>query len=407
MASTSPLQIVILGGSFAAVQSAHFILKHIAPTKPVKVTIIAPSPDLYWVPGAPRTILNIPTRLDPETAFSNIPTAFRTTYGADKEGSLWQYELAWARQVNPAARTVTYELIDSTVTKSITYDQLIIATGTRNYNPHQAPPAGSGRAAEIEHLAPFKPLGTTAETKASIKQWGDAILAANTIFIAGAGATGIEVAAEIAETYPKKKVIIAGNEFLGQCQKKVQDVARKQLAALGVEIRTGVSVTSVRGAATGQGVDVTLSTGETVPADLYLPSFGQKPNTEFLPTELLDKDGYVVTTTHFNLASYANVWAVGDVTHWPGNRKLTVVGEHIPILAFNLKKTLEGQTEGWKEYKHSTSVAIFVTVGKNGGTGQIGWFRPWNWLVWIVKSRNMLINLFPGFAPGTTTPKKL
>lgn len=202
----APINIVILGSNVSGNLISHYILKHITPaatTRPVKVTIISPSTKFYWTIAVPRAILNKPELLKPEAIQVDIITHLVKNYGP--QGDKWEFLEAWARGVDATKRTVTIEAVDNNVKEAtILYDHLIIATGTRNWNPFQAP-RSSSRQDQLAVVAPLKPHGTTEETLSGLKSWGNKIAESNTIFLVGAGPTGVELAGEVKASYPTRK----------------------------------------------------------------------------------------------------------------------------------------------------------------------------------------------------------
>ncbi|KAF8472564.1 hypothetical protein BDZ91DRAFT_438690 [Kalaharituber pfeilii] len=415
MATDAPTKIVIVGANLSGLTLTHYIFKHVAPnsTKPIKLTIISPSNKLYWGVGSPRAILNKSALLDPKELMFDVIPELTKLYG--KEGQKWEFFEAWARGVDFARNIVTIEKVGTNEQLQIPYDHLVIATGTRSHNTFQQPKSQS-RADQLDLLPPFKPLGTTEELLNALNAWGAKIEQANTIFLAGAGATGVETAAEIKENYPKKRVIIAspGKDVLPMLQPRISVIARRMLEKLGIEVRLGVKVTTVRPAISGTGVDVILSTGETLPVDLFIPTFGQVPNTDFLPKDIVDDQGYVITTKYLNLPAYANVWAIGDVTHWPDNRKAApVIDNMAQVLTANLKHAATGSEKataggpGWVEYVHDKELIIIVPIGKKGGVGQLKQWRVWSFFVWLLKARNFMLPYARNYLIGSGVAKKI
>lgn len=47
--------------------------------------------------------------------------------------------------------------------------------------------------------------------------------------------------------------------------------------------------------------------------DLYLPTVGVLPNTEFVPKSLLNEDGDVCVDDYLRVKGVEGVWAAGDV----------------------------------------------------------------------------------------------
>lgn len=61
--------------------------------------------------------------------------------------------------------------------------------------------------------------------------------------------------------------------------------------------------------------EIFLSNGDTITADLYLPTTGLRSNTSFLPKDMLNARCDVVVDECLRVAGQQEVWAAGDVTH--------------------------------------------------------------------------------------------
>lgn len=412
--SADPINIVLVGSNIAGNSITHYILKHITPSvsttsRPIKLTIISPSTKFYFTIGTPRAILNRPELLKPEAILADIVPELVKLYGP--QGQSWEFYEAWARDVDFTRKTVTIEPVAGDLKNTqIHYDHLILATGTRNVNPFQ-PSEGTSRDAQLYNLPPFKPHGTTNESLEALKSWGDRIATATTVVLVGAGPTGVETAGEIKSQYPEKNVIlVTSGDVLPMLQPRISDIAKQQLKKLGVQLQLNTKVTSVNPKA--KGLEVVLSNGEKISADLFIPTIGQAPNTDFLPKDILDNRGFIVTTNHLNLPSQPNVWSLGDVTHWDDNRKATTVDAQAQVLTWNLKKALQdggkvGKGEDWKVYTHTTDQMMFVPIGKKYGVGQANGWRVWTFIVRMVKGKNFMVPWIPKYTTGTQTAKKL
>ncbi|KAF8457989.1 hypothetical protein BGX38DRAFT_1085618 [Terfezia claveryi] len=396
----APINVVILGSNMSGNLMSHYILKHITPAttaRPVKVTIISPSTKFYWTIAVPRALLNKPKLLKPEAIQVDIITHLVKNHGS--RGDKWEFLEAWARGVDVDSSTITIEAVDHNVKETIIpYDHLIIATED-----------------QLAVVAPFKPHGTTEETLSGLKFWGDKIAESNTILLVGGGPTGVELAGEVKDSYLKKKVIlVTSGNVLPMLQPRVSLIAKNLLERLGVDVRINTKVTAVNRAPSGQGVEVVLSSGETVPADLFIPTLGQKPNTEFLPKEFLNSHGFVQTTDYLNLPSHPNIWAIGDVTHYEGNRKAITIDPYCQVLTWNLQKVIfekgkvtVGEGAGWSKYKHNLDQMMFVPVGGKQGTGQVKTWRVWSFFVWLLKGRDYMVPWIVNSVSGSSVPKKL
>ncbi|MFE7954093.1 NAD(P)/FAD-dependent oxidoreductase [Streptomyces sp. NPDC057413] len=131
---------------------------------------------------------------------------------------------------------------------------------------------------------------------------------AGTVAVCGAGLTGVEAAAEIAETYPALTVALIGTGEPGAVMgERARAHLRRALGRLGVRVRTGAAVTKVL----PDGVE--LATGEVVPAGVCLWTTGVRaPRLAADAGIEVDDGGRIVTDRTLRSVSHPEVYAVGD-----------------------------------------------------------------------------------------------
>lgn len=64
----------------------------------------------------------------------------------------------------------------------------------------------------------------------------------------------------------------------------------------------------------GGGHEITLSGGEQLATDLYIPLFGLDPNSSYLPPKFLNAKGFVKVGDHLDVEGADAAWAIGDVS---------------------------------------------------------------------------------------------
>ncbi|MFE3445957.1 NAD(P)/FAD-dependent oxidoreductase [Nocardia sp. NPDC059180] len=133
-------------------------------------------------------------------------------------------------------------------------------------------------------------------------------LAAGTVVVGGAGLTGIESAAEIAERYPQLRVLLLGRDEPGAAMTdKPRAYLRAGLDRLGVEVRGGVDVVKILADS------VELAAGESITADAVLWTSGVRAAPVAAAAGLtVDDLGRIVTDPTLRSISHPNVYAVGD-----------------------------------------------------------------------------------------------
>lgn len=200
------------------------------------------------------------------------------------------------------AKTVTVKTAGGAEPRVLSYDHLVLATGTRT--------AGEG-------TVPWKANGTHEEIMATLHDAADRVAAAKHIVVAGAGATGVETAGELGYEFRKTKEIVL---LSGDAQVMGGDIvagaAESELRKLDVVIKTGARVQGTAVLPDGK-TEVTLQNGEKILTDLYLPTMGMAPNTEYLPAAVLKDDKFVAVDEFYRVKNATNVWAAGDIVWIP------------------------------------------------------------------------------------------
>lgn len=387
---SSSKNILILGASFAGLPVAHYLAKNLPAD--YTITLVNPSTHLYWNVASPRALV-VPESLGKkhnELLFPFLPGFEKYPAGR------FTFVQGKAVSSSPATNTVTVRTCSDEGKSevrdiNIEYAHLVIATGSRGLGGDWA----------------FKATerGTHVDLRAALASGRDAIAAAQSIVISGAGATGCELVGEIASQFQGKgkhiTFLSSGAGLLPMVREDVGKSVQSQLEKMGVEVRTNVKVTSETKRADGSS-DLVLSTGETIAASVHIPTWGIAPNSSFLPKDLLDNEGWVVTDKYLKSPTYSNVWALGDITHW-GNRKLTTIEAMYDVVIANLVAAINGKSEAeFKEYKHSSTLLLLVPLGPGFGKGTgflFGW-KVWGWVTWLLKGRTYLVESNRPIAEG-------
>ncbi|KPM34809.1 hypothetical protein AK830_g11769 [Neonectria ditissima] len=369
--------VVILGAGWAGLPLAHKLLKYSVPKLPdLKVVLVSPNSHFFWNVAATRGI--IPGEIPNDQLFLPIKPAF-AQYPADN----FEFVLGTADGIDPAGNTVSISL-NKGPKRSILYDQLIIATGSR-----------------LASNLPLKPTGSHEATIASWDALKNRVQAAKSIVIAGAGATGVEVAGELAARYGTAKeitLLVSGEQPLEGALPAVRACVEKDLKRLGVKLIYQVRVSSAKEASDGKQTKVSMSNGSTIAADLYLPLYGIKTNTAFVPETLLDSNGNVKLDERMKVVGTENIWGIGDI----GNiepKQLTVTDNQIIYLAAALDATLTGSVPA-SAYQPTNKTMIFLSLGRNMATGQIGNWKLFGFMVNYVKGRKLFVDTAEGYVEG-------
>ena len=161
------------------------------------------------------------------------------------------------------------------------YDALVISTGVTN---------GFWRQPTVQ---------SADDIDADLKLTHDRLAAAQSVIVVGGGAAAVSAAANIAISWPGKKVDLyfPGDRALAQHHPRAWARVRGRLEDAGVTLHPGHRAVVPDGF-TGDEITtgtVQWSTGQAqASADAVLWTIGRvRPNTGWLPKELLDDDGFV------------------------------------------------------------------------------------------------------------------
>ncbi|WP_062983419.1 NAD(P)/FAD-dependent oxidoreductase [Nocardia anaemiae] len=144
--------------------------------------------------------------------------------------------------------------------------------------------------------------------------------AAGRIVVVGGGATGIELAAELAESRSDSRVLLLGSdEPASWLSARARDHVRRVLERLGVEIRSDAKVIEV----TPEGVRLADGAVVGAAATVWTAGFGV-PELARRSGLAVDGHGRVLTDETLRSISHPDVYAAGDaaVIAGPGGREL-------------------------------------------------------------------------------------
>jgi NADH dehydrogenase FAD-containing subunit len=210
------------------------------------------------------------------------------------------------------------------------YDVLVISTGASN---------GFWRRPDFQ---------SADEVDASLRAAHERLAAAGSINVLGGGAASVSTAANLATTWPAKQVrlFFPGERALPHHHPKVWQKVSSLLTARGVTLHPG------HRAVVPDGFDcdritnepVSWSTGQPpTPADATIWAIGRvRPNTSWLPTELLDDDGFVRVSPALTVPGQTGVFAIGDVAATDPLRS-TARNRADKLLARNIRAHLAGK----------------------------------------------------------------
>ncbi|TVY25575.1 Oxidoreductase [Lachnellula hyalina] len=391
----SQRRIVILGGSYGGVSTAHYLLKHAVPHLPNKdsyqVILVSPSKQAMCRPACPRALIS-DEMFAQDKLFVSIQKAFEQ-YPKDS----FSFIHGTATELDHNNRTVSISLSTGNSEK-LDFYALVIATGASTPSPLFS----------LNRDENFLRESWTAFRKA--------LPNAKSIVIGGGGPAGVETAGELGEFLngragwfssklenPKVSitVVTAASQILPLLRPSIAHKAETLLGKVGVTVIKNVRIKNVL--PDGAGTDivatkatVTLKDGKTLDADLYIPAMGMKPNTSFVSETLLTSDGRVETNpTTFRVDKAGlRIYAVGDVASAARPAVHNILGA-IPVLCTNIKRDLlldSGKQKSSvgedREFKEDTREMQLVPIGKSKGVGAGMGYQVPSFFVWLIKGRD-------------------
>ena len=221
----------------------------------------------------------------------------------------------WRGEDWPERTGVTYSMSTQVVTiepdahrlqlmdgKTLKYDRLIIATGSRLYAPVKG--------ADMPGVRNFKSLSAAETIVAQVKKGK-----AKTAVIVGAGFIGMEIALLLREL----GVGVTQIEMLDQVMATMLDkdtaaVALDLMQKRGVDVRLNTRAEEFIGKRSAMAVR--LASGETLEADILIAATGVKPNLDLLESSGIEHNWGIRVDDHLR-TNMPDIYAAGDAVEVP------------------------------------------------------------------------------------------
>ena len=280
------------------------------------------------------------------------------------------------------------------VASPLTFDYLIVATGSSYHLPARVGPA---------LRQPMLAMYTAAAA---------AVRAATKVLIIGAGPVGVELAGEVATDFPDKEtVLVSAHDYVGVpgLLPKFYGVVEERLRGLRVTVVKGSKVV-IPAEVSAQLADSdllylagrrtwALSNGQEVESDLTFFSVGSTLNTSALSpfTAILTAKGELPTNDALQVHGHPHVFAIGDVNGLQPRKLAFIAGEQGKWLGRNLPAihAAGGKVDGLKVWK-APPPALIVSLGRNSGAGVWDKTQLPRWLVKAVKSKDFFVDKVRG-----------
>jgi NADH:ubiquinone reductase (H+-translocating) len=375
------MRLVIIGAGFAGMYAALSAarLRDIRGVSPeeLEIALVAPEPTLVVRPRLYEP--------KPETLTAPLLDVLKSIDVVYVQGS--------AETVDTKSRMVQIATAKGT-RKTLSYDRLVVATGSRLFRPNIPGLA--------EHGFSVDSLDDAVALDKHLQSLPDrpAVNGRDTVVVAGGGFTGIEAATEMPTRLRKilgngakpRVIIVDRNKAIApDMGEGPRPVIEDALRKLGVETRLGAGVTSLDESG------VTLSSGEHIEAETVIWAAGIRaaPLTAQIPAER-DNFGRLLVDRDLRVPGVAGVFATGDAARAAsddiGNYALMSCQHATRMGAFagnNAAAELLGVRT--KPY-HQEGYVTCLDLGEAGALFTRGWEREVSMVGEVAKKTKQEIN---------------
>ncbi|KAG6380889.1 FAD/NAD(P)-binding domain-containing protein [Boletus reticuloceps] len=307
--------VVVVGAGFAGTTVVSALSSKLDSSK-YHIVLINPRPYAIPLPASLRLIVSEAANLE-HTALVPLDRIYRKASGEIKLGIV--------RSIEPKdAQSGGHVVLESG--ERIPYEILIIASGSIWKGPIDFP----------LHETDVLP---------HIRTWRSKFANANHIVIVGGGALGVELAGELKDEYPGKRVTI------------VQGDRQLLNSTYPSSFRRGLATRLL-----ARGVELLFNDYVQVSAR------GPSPNTAFaasLGSSTLSPSGFIRVKPTLQVVDHPRIFAVGDVIEWPEQKQASKVASHAKVVVQNVLNVLAGENDALVSYQGSAEL-IVITNGRVG-----------------------------------------
>jgi apoptosis-inducing factor 2 len=225
---------------------------------------------------------------------------------------------------------------------------------------------------------PFPAKSAVANADTARRLWRaahEALVAAGSAIVVGAGPAGVELASEIKAVFPDKHVTLvdsAADVLQGPYSDALRDEVRRQLIELGVELKLDHRLGELPASPPGAlgSVAFTIEAGDALTGEVWYRCFGRSIQTDYLRGALgaaRNAAGYVRVDEHLRVCGEDRVFAIGDIAD--AGRDMAGVATAQATLAAENIRALITETSDLVTYQPGPP-AIAVSLGPRGGAGQ-------------------------------------
>ncbi|KAI9029574.1 hypothetical protein CLU79DRAFT_734692 [Phycomyces nitens] len=378
--SASKRNIVVIGGSCAAIGGA--LAWKVNPSPTHRLIIIETKSHFNHVFGFPRASVIGGFERELFIPYSNL---------FDGDDTVGKVLNAKAIKINPNSVELDREVVG--FGKNIEFDYMIYGAGTTIPSP--------GRLT----------CDTKKEGISVLKNYQQVIKASKRPIIIGAGAVGLELAAEIKEHYPEKEVTLlhSRDRYLPRYKISLHDITYNILKKHGVRQIIGDRVILPPGGFPLKVNPITIKTkgGNEIEGDLAIMCIGMTPNSsliaELSPKTINQENGFIKVKNTMQLedSAYPHIFAAGDVV----DHKDVKTGHFAWMQGMAAYENIRQLTEGvpyekLKPYVSKDVALIKLILGNREASMQTNVFGPLITVGSWIAGRSIPTNVYASAAWG-------
>lgn len=224
---------------------------------------------------------------------------------------------------------------------------------------------------------------------------------ATSVLIVGGGACGIELAAEIKERYPAKKVTLihAQSAVLNDhFPQKFRKATQQAMEKIGIELVLEDNVDVIpEQAQTVNAMTYRTQKGKEINADFLVYTIGARPNVALVDAfdaTLVGQSGVRVRNTfQMEHATINNIFVAGDAAGFSDCKTAyKAMHSHAPIVSHNILALIKGKGKLKTYTVPAIENTLLVTLGKKGGTSLLGGMVFGDFTTRMIKSKGLFIS---------------
>ena len=395
-------RIVILGGGFAGVYAAKYLIHELrrAGVADVETALVSRENYLTFQPLLPEVIAGGVDTLHTISPIRRIvPGAAVYVRGIDA--------------IDLEQQVVRLEAGYSRRKLDLEYDHLVLALGNR---------LATGMVPGLaEHAVPFKYLGDALRLRHHLVHvLEEAAIARDpeernrllTIVVAGGGFSGVECIAEMHDflrlairSYPgigpeELKIVLlqSGETILPEMKPSLAGFAHKVLVRRGIQIEVNTRMTAVTATAA---VTKDKATGETriIPTRTVVATVPTEPHPLLAGLAIPQQGGKILVTNELHSAAASNVWAIGDCAAVPLLKEgfAPPTAQHAvrqgKLCAHNIVASLSGKPLAPYQFE---SLGSLASLGRRSAVAEVMGIKLSGFLAWLMW-RGVYLSKFPGW----------